>query len=68
MSTNKQWWEAQWKNIYDLPATARIALRYQNLEDAKKAWGESRNSDAEFYARYCKPSHCLLYTSDAADE
>jgi len=59
--SNKQWWEAQWKNIYDLPATARIAVKYTNLEAQYKQWMEQREYKREgnekaFYASFCKPS------------
>lgn len=55
MSTDKQWWEAQWRNIYDLPATARIAMKYTNLETHHKQWAEQGNEKA-FYTSFCKPS------------
>lgn len=56
MSTNKQWWEPNWSSIYDLPATARIALRYQSLEEVKNEWRDSGKYIPDFYATYCKPS------------
>lgn len=52
---NRQWWEATWSNIYDLPATVRVSLKYGNLKEHYDRF-VNHNNEALFYPSFCKPS------------
>lgn len=53
--SNRQWWEANWSSIYELPATVRVSLKYGDLGAHYKKWVEQGN-EAAFYPSFCKPS------------
>lgn len=53
--SNRQWWEANWSSIYELPATVRVAMKYGNLKEQYERW-EREGKVYDFYAQCSKPS------------
>lgn len=68
--SNRQWWEATWANIYELPSKVRLVIRF-NLGESQKEWIETHGHTADsFYTVYSKYSYprCTKYLRNAQKE